>query len=231
MEKGRHSKSHELPIRHLPPPELWLHDPQKDGLIPTPLDRNGLVDQTELIKQTKKTVDPDYDWAWNSYNDIHHMQWPKNAYPRNPDDPADPHTFRELAISKIKLQRTLHNRLHHVTEPPPVPSPEVRLHRINSQRIIRALAANATRICDLLISDIDARAERRLIQQFDRFNELIDSSYEVPMEFHPIDLSNIRPYNVEEVLRIRSKLVQAATYTTVKPYIRGQKRKLSYNAA
>lgn len=47
----------------LPPAGMCLHNPNKDGLIPTPLDERGLVDLGKLIGDVRSTVVEGYDWS------------------------------------------------------------------------------------------------------------------------------------------------------------------------
>lgn len=57
----------------LPPREVWLHDPARDGKLPTPVDEHGLVDLDQLVDLGKRTVDLRFDWQ-SRENDIHHLQ-------------------------------------------------------------------------------------------------------------------------------------------------------------
>lgn len=69
----------------LPPRDVWLHDPKKDGLLETPLNNRGLVDLDALVAGVKSTVDPSYDWT-STFNDVHHLQWYEARYPNVADE-------------------------------------------------------------------------------------------------------------------------------------------------
>lgn len=213
--------SPDMPSPHLPPPELWLHNPHTDDRIPTPLDERGLVNLTELIKQTKKTVDPGYDWA-SEFSDIHHLQWPNADYANEPDNPANPHEFRNLAISKLKVPRNFHNWIHKVTEPPPVPSAEVMYYRIEAQRVVIALAKVAG-VCEMLTQKdeiSEAKLKERLVQNFDEFNHMLETARSMPTEFQLVNLADYQPHTIEDILKISTLLGKAASSATVVPYAR-----------
>jgi hypothetical protein len=216
--------SPDMPSPHLPPPDLWLHNPYTDERIPTPLDERGLVDLRELIKQTKKTVDPSYDWQ-SEFNDVHHLQWPNADYPYASDSVVNPHEFRNLAISKLNAPRIFHNWIHKVTEPPPIPSEEVMYYRIEAQRVVLALA-KVVGICEMLTQKPeidDNKLRERLIENFDDFNQKLETARAVPPEFQLIDLADYQPNDIKDLLRIRRQLGKAATGATVLPYARGRK--------
>lgn len=214
-----------MPSSHLPPPDLWLHNPYTDGKISTPLDERGLVDLTELIKQTKKTVDPSYDWA-SDFSDVHHLQWPNADYASEPDNPANPHEFRNLAISKLKVPRNFHNWIHKITEPPPVPSEEVMYYRIEAQRVVIALA-RVVNVCEMLTQKeeiSESKLKERLVESFDEFNQMLETARLVPEEFQLVNLADYRPNEVHDMFKIRTMLGRAGTSATVTPYIRGRKQ-------
>ncbi len=213
----------DMPSPHLPPPDLWLYNPYAEGRIPTPVDDRGLVDMTELIKQTKKTVDPSYSWE-SGYTDIHHLQWPNAEYAYEPYSPANPHTFRNLAISKLRTPRIFHNWIHTITLPPPMPTAEVMRYRIEAQRVVLALA-RVVNFCETLsLKDeiSEAKLKGRLIENFDEFNEVLEDARSVPREFQLINLANYRPNRIEDMFKITSLIGKAATSATVLPYVRKQ---------
>ena len=47
----------------LPPRELWLYNPDIEGLMSTALDERGLVDLDTLVAEVKATVDKDFEWT------------------------------------------------------------------------------------------------------------------------------------------------------------------------
>src|SRR5215216_6283145 len=120
----RLDEHHKPPSLYLPPPDVWLHNPYKSDLIPTPVDERGLVDLRELIKVMKATVAPEYDWR-SPFTDDHHLQWPNRWYESIPDSEYNPQRFRGLMISRADTPRVFHVWTHLITEPPPVPDDDI----------------------------------------------------------------------------------------------------------
>jgi len=135
-----------LPMQHdhefLPPPEVRLLDPFKDGKIPTHTDDRGLVDVARVIEDVRATIDPSYEWPPGL--SVHHFYWPESVYPARPVGTTyNLSTFRNLPIHKGLVLRSFENWLHLVTEPPPLPEPEVIDYRVEAWSVARDLFRTA----------------------------------------------------------------------------------------
>jgi hypothetical protein len=129
-----------LEYESLPPPDARLLDPYRSGedLLPTPTDERGLVNIPQLIADVKSTVDPSYEWAGGL--DVHHFYWYASLYPYTKGDSnQNPAFFRNIPVHKGLVPRSFHEWLHVVTEPPPVPKPEVMQYRIEAWMVARDL--------------------------------------------------------------------------------------------
>lgn len=192
---------------HLPPRELWRHDPLTEELLPTPLDERGLVDVSALISLMKSTVEPGYDWH-SSFVDVHHLQWPDRWYPRDEQLDRSAHSFRNLAISKVHVPRVFHNWVHRITEPPLMPSEEVMQYRIDAQRVAIALfrsvrnAKTTARRQQLS----DEQFESLLVQRFDSFASAFDTAKQMPRQFQLLEYGNYELATTADMLRIGTKL-------------------------
>lgn len=124
----------------LPPPDARLFNPRVfvDDRIPTPTDSRGLVDIPQLIADVKETIDPSYQWTGEL--DVHHFYWYASLYPYlKGDSNRNPAFFRNIPVHKGLVPRSFHEWLHIVTEPPPVPEPEVMSYRIEAWMVARDL--------------------------------------------------------------------------------------------
>lgn len=187
----------------LPPRDVWLHSPEKDGLIPTPRDDRGLVDVPLLIDTLKATVDPAYDWL-SGFSDDHHEYWPKADYVNDPMMYANPHEFRNQMSNRLDGPCVFHRWLHRVTEPPVMPSQEVMHYCIKAERAMGSLAVHISstkwlmKKSGLPKSHVHEGVNRRL----DNFIRELDKVKELPPEFQPIDLSDYRADDLEGMLRL-----------------------------
>ncbi|MEO7904653.1 MAG: hypothetical protein ABIR91_02570 [Candidatus Saccharimonadales bacterium] len=197
---------------HFPPRELWTRDPKRDGLLPTPLNDNGLVDTKKLIEDVKSTVDPSYGWQ-SSFNDVHHLQWPNRLYERAPSAYVNPHAFRESNNNKVLGPRTFHNQLHYMTEPPVRPPDDAMHHSLQAQQAVMALY-HTVKACRR-----DARAklmseqqrDQRLEQHFERFLTTLESAQtNIPESFFAINLADYQITTPEDLYRINNALARAA---------------------
>jgi len=207
------------PSVHLPPREYWLSDPAIEGLIPTPLDSRGLVDALALFQEVAKTIDPAYEWG-SAFDDPHHLQWPGDWYANEVRDSvnktANPQEFRNLAISQWVLPRVLHNWIHRVTEPPPVPSDEVMFYRTEAQRVTTSLfmtVRDGKRYIDsssLTYRQIHAK----LTPYYRQMSRQIKAMQEVPPEFRLVELPEYQAGNVRDMFKLESALGRYATIAT-----------------
>lgn len=130
------------PKTHLPHPDYWLVDPEKEKMD-TPLDDRGLVDPYLLVKNVLSTLSSDFNPKF--LKDTHHLYWPKCFYPRGTVD----RQFREIAPHKVKVPQDLHGWIHRVTLPPKMPDTELVQHHVEFYDAARELFHAVRRIVQL----------------------------------------------------------------------------------
>jgi len=197
----------------LPPQELWLHNPDIDGLIPTPLDERDLVDLDKLVSTTLATVDNSFGWT-SEFNDVHHLQWYASRYPRieNDDQLVNMREFRELVNRKAYLPRVFHNWVHRIMEPPPVPTIEVMNYSIDAQNVAMSLARTASLAVRLtrIRKMPEQRLASRLDQEFEKYNLYLDNARLVPKEFSLLAIKEFEVKSPDDILLINKKLGKLA---------------------
>lgn len=207
MERGGFAPTQEQSPKQLPPRTLWLYDPFTQGAIPTPTDELGFVDLEALIRQTKQTVDPTYNWQ-SELNDEHHVYWPNAWYDELPYQAVPAQVFRNLEANKIRVPRMFHNWLHVTTEPPEPPCEEHMRHHLDAHHAVRALHRSVRESRDLFNRrwqrpGLIENGERYYLQAFDEARQRLD---EVPDEFRPFELPDKAPSSLEELPEIARKL-------------------------
>lgn len=220
MSSGEFAPDSVFPAKQLPDRDLWLYDPLKEGRRPTPTNDLGLIDLRELIRQTKQTIDPTYDWK-SGFNDVHHLYWPNAWYENSPDTDVNPQEFRNLEISKLRVPRLFHNWVHILTEPPALPDEEVMRYRIEAQQAAKALERSLRSAKNLFERPYisDARLARGLDHHLSEFFTIKEQLASLPHEFRLIDLSPYEPTSIEDIPRISQevKLAKHVTMATVLP--------------
>ena len=178
-----------------------MHHVKSDGLINSPLDERGLVDLNKLIDVVKLTVDTEYEWT-SSRNDTHHLQWYSALY-TNDDAVVDRQAFRDLISRKTIVPRTFHNWVHHITEPPAMPSDEVMQYSIDAERVAISLARTASRAIRLVRSKLldEATLNGRLNDALEYYNDCVNRARCIPGEFSLVNVDEIEANSVEEMLR------------------------------
>lgn len=201
------------PMDALPPKELWLHNPDRDGLLPTPLDERSLVDLDSLVHLAMSKVDASFEWT-SSFNDIHHLQWFAHRYPHQigSEEGVAMNVFRELVNRKAYVPRVFHNWVHRITEAPPVPSAEVMQYSIDAQRVAMSLSKTAS--LAVRLTRIKGIPERRLVsrldQEFENYNVFLDNARLVPEEFSLLAISEFEVRSPDDILIINKKLGKLA---------------------
>ena len=207
------------PIVQLPPPEYRLYNPEMDGRIATPLDERGLVDAPALFQVIAETIDPSYDWS-SSKPDSHHLQWPNRWYGDEAGNPsertANPQKFRDIAIGRWMLPRVMHNWIHEVTIPPPLPSPEVMFYRSEAQRATRALFMTVRKGRRSIDSArvTERKTHAKLTPTYRQIAHQLNALQTLPPEFRLVDLSNYHSGNIPDVLKIEATLGRCTTART-----------------
>ena len=178
-----------------------MHHVKSDGLINSPLDERGLVDLNKLIDVVKLTVDTEYEWT-SSRNDTHHLQWYSALYTTD-DAVVDRQAFRDLISRKTIVPRTFHNWVHHITEPPAMPSDEVMQYAIDAERVAISLARTASRAIRLVRSKLldEATLNGRLNDALVYYNDCVNRARCIPGEFSLVNVDEIEANSVEEMLR------------------------------
>lgn len=203
------------PPLHLPPTEL-ISPKFRTGRskIETPLDSRNLVDAPKLFQEINKTVDPSYNWR-SPFNDTHHLQWPSRSYDGSIEN-LRPQEFRNLAISQWVLPRVLHNWIHKITEPPPVPEAEIMQYRIDAQRVVTSLFSTirtSNRIANRRMSE--AKIHNMLIRKFDEASQKIADAKRIPPEFQLLELPDTPINSIEDMSAIGSRLGKFVVARTI----------------
>ena len=189
------------PSLHMPPEEVWVHHPDRDGRLPTPIDERNLVNLDALVELVKGTVEPGYEWN-SSFFDVHHLHWTAALYTGSSNrDTQELRDFRNLASRKAYVPRQFHNWVHRVTEPSPLPERDVIRYSIDAERVALSLAETA-----MLASRMqrnprfsDELRKERLKVQFEQYCTYVDNARLVPEEFQRVPLSLIEIDQPEEL--------------------------------
>lgn len=197
----------------LPPPEMQLYNPERNGRLETPIDERGLVDLDQLVTLVKQTVRPEFSWL-SSFNDIHHLQWFASNYSGSEATGGivDMGEFRELVNRKAFIPRVFHNWIHHVTLPPPIPSIEVMKYSVDAQRVAMSLsrtaglAARLTRMTQIP----EKKLEQRLDEEFINYALYVDNARSVPIEFSLFAIEEVEARSVDEMLIVNKHLGRLA---------------------
>ena len=200
----------------LPPREMWLHDPAKDGYLETPTDQYGLVDLDNLVALVKASVCSEFSWE-SPLNDVHHLQWFGRNYPvtKGENDIVNMNEFRELINRKAFISRVFHNRTHQITLPPPIPSKEVMLHSIKAERTALQLyrtARLATRLTRMPHIP-EKKLIQRLDEEYENYTLYVENAREVPKEFSLLAIEEVEARNVDEMLLVNKRLGKLALDT------------------
>ena len=197
----------------LPPREIWIHDPDVDGLLDTPLDGRGLADLDQLITLTKETVHESFDWV-SLFSDVHHLQWYAHRYPFSDtkDQLVNFGEFRELVNRKTYIPRVAHNWIHRITLPPPVPSIEVMQYSIEAQRVAMSLSRTASLAVRLTrMKGIPEQSLiKRLDQEFEKYNLYFENARLIPKEFSLLALQSFEAKSPDDMLIVNRRLAKLA---------------------
>lgn len=200
---------------YLPPSDVWQFTPGHDEPLPTPVDERGLVDADALIALVKATVDSDFTWEPSEKPDAHHLYWERNLYPSAPKAAINPDEFCNLSINQIVIPRMFHNWLHLVTSEPPVPTKEVMGYRIEAHDTVLKLFRNAKQSVDLTRARYipEERLHRGSEHHLWQFLIEVEEAQKLPVEFHPINFSDLNPSTPEELRSLAHFLGKAIART------------------
>lgn len=119
---------------HLPPveaaPILESYNPDMKRVddehrLAAPIDDRGVVNIFKTVELALSLVDGDYLWPRNDPkpDDIHHFVWERDSYhPRHFGGSLVPRDYRDsISFHKGYMPRQLHEFIHAVIAPPPVP--------------------------------------------------------------------------------------------------------------
>lgn len=200
----------------LPPREMWLYNPERDGLLETPTDQYGLVDLDKYAHLLNETVSSEFSWK-SPFSDIHHLQNPARNYPSLSEKPGpvDMRKFRELTSRKLREERIRHNWGHKALRPAAPPSVEVMIHCIQAEEIAVSLfrtARLATRLTRMPQIP-EKKLEQRLNEEYENYALHIENAREVPKEFSRLALDQVEAKNVDEMLMANRRLGKLALET------------------
>ncbi len=140
---------------HLPSvqqaPILEWYDPELRRVDDThrleaPIDDRGVVDIFKTVELALSLVDDDYIWPRSEPEpDIHHFVWERDWYhPRHFNGSSVPRDYRDsISFHKGYLPRQLHDFLHAVIAPPPIPDFSIMEARVRDYEIASALFESA----------------------------------------------------------------------------------------
>lgn len=119
--------------------------------VPTQTDDRGFVDYGWLLGYAHSLV-PDHH-VWTGVPDVHHLQWTAESYRAEhfarEADPGAPDRFREIPFHKLLIPRDLHDLIHVVTLPPPIPEYEVMQRRLGAYTTATHLFQRAKKAVDV----------------------------------------------------------------------------------
>lgn len=157
MSQGDVSRRETVPC--LPPVDaapILSHCPSHNGKIygtvgadhqlPARVDDRGVVDIYATVQDALDLVDDQYVWPRSGWRpaDIHHFVWERAKYlPQQWQGDRIPSEYREIPYHKGYLPRQLHNFIHAVIAPPPIPDYEVMRSRVESYAVAKRLFASA----------------------------------------------------------------------------------------
>jgi len=202
-----------LPLR-----DVLLHDPRQDGRLPTPTDERGIVQFDALVQSVHGTVDPTFSWP-SEFNDDHHLHWPGGWYDYEFSGEVNRQQFRNLSINRAYMPRMFHNWIHAVTEPPrQLPSDETCWYFIECERVVKQLFKSAQLSVSLAREPHISLAslEKRLIEEFDNYERVLEEGLNMPREHLPVSFSDFYIDDRAELVRIAPLLGKAAAKRTVR---------------
>lgn len=93
--------------------------------IDVPLDEYGIPRRVQLMRRVLDTMETQH--IWTGGYDVHHMAWPGVWYRKllDEDDGMFGSAYRGAGSLKVRLPRQLHNYVHTISEPPPMPDEEI----------------------------------------------------------------------------------------------------------
>ncbi|MGK2896166.1 MAG: hypothetical protein ACSLEY_00990 [Candidatus Saccharimonadales bacterium] len=141
--------------------------------LETPVDEYGIPQPHLLIKDVLGSVA--ISRVWTGGYDVHHVAWPEAAYHRYNDETESltGSYFRGAAALKVRLPRQLHNYIHAVTEPSPMPSEDVMQQWIKEQRQVSRLYDTVSR--KNLSDATDLSEEQREKYRFNNYRQKLDT--------------------------------------------------------
>jgi hypothetical protein len=140
---------------HLPPvtvaPILERYDPDLRRVenayrLEAPIDDRGVVGIFKTVELALSLVDGEYIWPRDEPEpDVHHFVWERDWYhPRHFNGSQIPRDYRDkVSFHKGYLPRQLHDFMHAVIAPPPVPDFSVMEARVRDFDIALALFESA----------------------------------------------------------------------------------------
>lgn len=93
--------------------------------IEVPLDEYGIPRRVELMRKVLGTLEVAHHWTGDY--DLHHIAWPGVNYRKITDSNGElvGSYYRGAGSLKVMLPRQMHNYLHAITLPPPMPTFDV----------------------------------------------------------------------------------------------------------
>lgn len=240
---------------HLPPvtaaPILKHYDVERRRVdaeyqLEAPVDERGVVDIFQTVQLALSLVDDEYIWPCDDTEpDIHHFVWERDWYhPRHFGGSLVPRDYRDnIPFHKGYLPRPVHDFLHAVVAPPPVPDFSVMEARVRDYEIAKELFESARgaitaarrpgKIAGVPVSPetgdvlLDEEILMQIMINFNGYFENTKSTFEPGNDFIPdADIIEKSP----EIIATELGKVAARNAINLMPYIYGR-RKLPRTAA
>ncbi len=235
---------------HLPPigaaPILEYYELERKRVdaehqLKAPTDNRGVVDIFKTVRLALSLVDEEYVWPRDQAEpDVHHFVWERDWYhPRHFNGSQIPRDYRDkISFHKGYLPRQLHDFIHAVIAPPPVPDFSVMEARLRDYEIVKALFESARGAVTAVrrpgkISGVPVSLETgevllddeilmQIMQNFNRYFENTKSGFEPGNDF-VIDPAIIE--KSPEIVATELGKIAASNSVNLMPLIYGKRRR------
>lgn len=179
-----------------------------DERQPTPLDGLGRVDGGAVVRLVLGSLDPAYTSPDGIMVDRHHLQWPRSAY----QDDEQAAAFRNLSGNSLLLPRDIHNALHRITLPPPLPKVEVMRQSCQAEQALRQLSRLGAEALRLVRRQAargipDTTLRERLGEKYTQYRRSLDYyQLTIPEVYWSVPPRSLQIETIEELCTQGSRL-------------------------
>lgn len=191
----------------MPPPEVWLHDPRKDGKLDVEYDDLGRVDLDKSVVKLLSKFAPEFDFAREStLFDDHHGQHDENKYISSPHEQVNPRQYRRLASRRAGLPRMVHAVWHNLFNEPNTTEEWVMRGSIDAQLPLTHMRQSYDRCWDIARTSPSGQHNSELRRQLEPrmgyFCYLLDELSNVPPEFQIVSVDDINIHTVDDIITV-----------------------------